>query len=324
MIAPSRNARTIGVVTIVVCLVLLVVSFRLSTLQSLFSGHGQTLHAQLADAAGIAPGDPVRIAGIEVGEVKAVHVQRDHALVDLTVDTKVRLGERTSATLSLDTLLGQSSLALTPRGAGRLADDATIPLARTTTPFSVTDALLGTGRELTPIRTADLTRALRSVTSAIDPGAPAVRTAAVGLSDLSRVVSSRETQIRTLFRQTRRIATTLAGRTTDLVTLIDNSSVITRTLLQRKQVIRSLLRTTTSLTTTVQAVIRDNQSRLTPGLKDLRSVLRVLRRNQDDLDESLRLLAPYLRYFVNLTGNGRWFDGTFAGLVPIDTRVSKE
>jgi phospholipid/cholesterol/gamma-HCH transport system substrate-binding protein len=320
MITPPRNARTIGLVGIAVAAVLLTLSFRLSTLSTLFSGGGDTLHVQLTDAAGIAPGDPVQIAGIPVGEVKAVHVQRDHALVDVKVQTDVRLGDRTTATLSLDTLLGQSSLVLVPGGTGSLADGSTIPLDRTTTPFSVTDAILGAGRELTPIRTRDLTAALRTVTAAIDPGASDVRTAAVGLSDLSRAVSRRESEVRTLFRQTRQIATTLAGRTTDLVTLIDNSAVITRTLVERQDVIRSLLRTTTGLTETVQAVIRDNQDRLTPGLRDLHRVLDVLKSNQDDLDESLRLLAPYLRYFVNLTGNGRWFDGTFAGLVPIDTR----
>lgn len=324
MITPPRNARAIGLLTIAVCIVLLTASFRLSTLSSLFSGSGRTLHAQFTDVTGIAPGDPVRIAGIAVGTVDAVHVERDHALVDLTVDTDVHLGDRTSAALSLDTLLGQSSLSLVPAGGGDLSDDATIPLDRTTTPFSVTDALLGAGRELTPIDTGQLTRALQTVSAAIDPGAGNVRTAAVGLSDLSRVVSSRETQIRTLFRQTRQIATTLSSRTTDLVTLIDNSRAITRTLLQRREVIRSLLRTTTSLTTTIQAVIRDNQARLTPGLRSLHQVLSVLKDNQDDLDESLRLLAPYLRYFVNLTGNGRWFDGTFAGLVPLDVRGGKK
>ncbi|MEZ0579427.1 MCE family protein [Nocardioides sp. MH1] len=320
MITPPRNARTLGLVGIAVAVVLLTVSFRLSTLSSLFSGGGETLHAQFSDAAGISPGDPVRIAGITVGEVEAVHVQRDHALVDLKVKTDVDLGDRTTATLSLDTLLGQSSLLLVPAGTGDLADDATIPLERTTTPFSVTDAILGAGRELTPINVKDLSAALRTVTAAIDPGADEVRTAAVGLSDLSRAVSRRESEVRTLFRQTRQIASTLAGRTTDLVTLIDNSAVITRSLVERQDVIRSLLRTTTGLTATVQAVIRDNEDQLTPGLRDLHKVLDVLRSNQDDLDESLRLLAPYLRYFVNLTGNGRWFDGTFAGLVPIDTR----
>jgi phospholipid/cholesterol/gamma-HCH transport system substrate-binding protein len=316
----KMSTRAIGLVTIAVCALLLTAAFRLSTLSALFSGGGETLHAEFTDVAGIAPGDPVRIAGIVVGTVEAVHVEEDHALVDLTVDTDVVLGDRTTAALSLDTLLGQSSLVLVPDGTGELEDGATIPLTRTTTPFSVTDALLGTGDELTPIDTAGLTKAIRTVSAAIDPAADEVRSAATGLSSLSRAVARRENEVRTLFRQTREIATTLAGRTTDLVTLIDNSDLIAQTLVQRQQVIESLLRTTGSLARAIEEVIRDNEEQITPGLTDLQAVLGVLKENQADLDESIRLLAPYLRYFLNLTGNGRWFDATIAGLVPVDVR----
>jgi phospholipid/cholesterol/gamma-HCH transport system substrate-binding protein len=317
-LAPHRHTRLVGVVTLVVMALVLTLSFRLSTLSGLFSGGGRELHAQFTDAAGIAPGDLVRVAGIDVGTVKKVSVQRDHALVDLTVHDGVSLGDRTTATLQLDTLLGQHSLALTPAGSGELASGSTIPLARTTTPFGVTDALLGTAQKLAPIDTRELTKALDTVAATIDPAAPDVRTAATGLSGLARTVSQRENEVQQLFTQTAQISATLATRSKDISTLLANSGSILQTLAERQQVIRSLLRTTSSLAATVTAVIKENQGKVTPALAHLHSVLGVLKDNQADLDESLRLLAPYLRYFLNLTGNGRWFDGTFAGLVPLD------
>lgn len=317
-LATHRHTRVVGVVTLVVIALVLTLSFRLSTLSGLFSGGGRELHAQFTDAAGIAPGDVVRVAGLEVGTVKKVSVQRDHALVDLAVRRGVRLGDRTTATLQLDTLLGQHSLALKPAGTGDLAAGSTIPLSRTTTPFGVTDALLDTAKELAPIDTKALTRALDTVAATIDPAAPDVRTAATGLSGLARTVSQREAEVKELFAQTATIATTLAGRSQDLSTLIANSGSILQTLAQREQVIRSLLQTTSSLAATVTAVIDENKGDITPALQHLHNVLGVLKANQAQLDESLRLLAPYLRYFLNVTGNGRWFDGTFAGLVPLD------
>lgn len=320
----TGRARLIGVVTLTVCALLLTVSFRLSTLSDLFSGGGQQLHAEFTDASGIAPGDPVRIAGIVAGEVDAVRVVRGHAVVDLTVDTDVRLGHRTTASLSLDTLLGQHSLVLRPVGSGSVKTDATIPLSRTSTPFGVTDALLGSAAELEPIDTARLTKAIRTVSAAIDPAAPEVRTAATGLSELAKVITTRDSQVRALFRQTSQIAGTLGRRSEDIATLIDNSALIFATLASRQQAIRSLLRTTGDLAATVSAVISENEGKVTPALRDLRRVLEVLKANQADLDESLRLLAPYVRYFVNVTGNGRWFDGTFAGLVPLDVTASTE
>ncbi|HWI42940.1 MAG TPA: MCE family protein [Nocardioides sp.] len=317
-----RHARLIGVLTFAVCVVMLTVSFRLSTLSSVFGGGGRTLQAEFTDAAGIAPGDPVRVAGLEVGKVDRVRVVRDHALVEISLDKKVKLGDRTTASLSLDTLLGQHSLVLKPAGTGTLEADGTIPLSRTETPFGVTDALLGAASELEPIDTERLTKAIRTVSAAIDPAAPEVRTAATGLSELARVVTTREDQVRALFRETARIAKTLGQRSEDVVSLIDNSSLIFATLASRQKTIHSLLRTTGSLASTVEAVIRENQGQLSPALKDLENVLGVLKDNQADLDESLRLLAPYIRYFVNVTGNGRWFDGTFAGLLPLDVTTA--
>jgi phospholipid/cholesterol/gamma-HCH transport system substrate-binding protein len=313
-----RNVRLIGVIGVIVMAMMLTVSFRLSTVSDLFSGGGTRYSAAFTDVAGIAPGDPVRIAGIVVGKVDGVRVVRDHAVVDYTVDGGPRLGDATEAALSLDTLLGQDSLELTPAGVGTLAAGTTIPLSRTTTPFGVTDALIGTGDKLATIDTAALTKAMSSVASAIDPGASEVRTAAVGLSGLAKAVGDRDQEVQALFAQTRQIAATLGARSHDITTLIDNSGLILSALQQRQQVIRSLLRTTADLSRTVTAVIDDNKGRITPALRHLHTVLDVLVANQSNLDESLRLLAPYLRYFTNLTGNGRWFDGTFAGLLPVD------
>lgn len=313
-----RNVRVIGTIGVIVMALMLTVSFRLSTLSDLFTSGGTRYSASFTDVAGIAPGDPVRIAGIVVGKVDGVRVVRDHAVVDYTVRNAPHLGAATEAALSLDTLLGQNSLELVPAGDGTLAPGATIPLSRTTTPFGVTDALLGTARAIAPIDTAELTKALTTVSAAIDPGAPEVRTAATGLSGLAKAVGDRDQQVQELFAQTAQISATLASRSDDIRSLIDNSGLILQTLDRRRQVIQALLSTTADLARTVTGVINDSKGRITPALRHLHAVLDVLVANQANLDESLRLLAPYLRYFTNLTGNGRWFDGTFAGLVPVD------
>lgn len=316
----SRRTRLVGVVTLVAAALLLVTSFRLETLSGILAGGGVRYSAEFTDVAGIDPGDPVRIAGITVGTVDGVHVDGDRAIVDLTVRDAPPLGDRTTAALSLDTLLGQSSLVLNPAGSGRLPANARIPLSRTSTPFGVTDALLGSAEAIEPIHTKRLTQALTTVAGALDPAAPEVRTAATGLSALARAVGERDRQVRALFSETAKISSTLAGRSRTITALIRDSGSILVALQNRQQVIRDLLRDTGRLTATVSAVIEENRGQVGPALRSLHTVLTVLRDNQDDLDESLRLMAPYLRYFTNVIGNGRWFDGTFAGLVPFDTR----
>lgn len=320
MTTDSRNVRLVGAISLAVMALLLLVSFRLDTLAAIFGGGGTTYSAAFTDAVGIAPDDPVRVAGIPVGTVDDVRVAGDHAIVDMTLEDVPRLGDRTTASLSLDTLLGQHSLVLDSQGTGTLAPGATIPLSRTTTPFGITDALQGTAKELQPIDMRQLTKALGTVSGALDSAAPQVRSAATGLSALSRTVSERDQQVRRLFAATADISSTLARRSGSITRVIDNSGRILVTLDRRQQVIRSLLRDTGRLAATVRGVIKDNQGEITPGMKKLRVVLGVLRDNQANLDESLRLLAPYLRYFTNVIGNGRWFDGYVAGLVPLELR----
>ena len=42
----------------------------------------------------------------------------------------------------------------------------------------------------------------------------------------------------------------------------------------------------------------------------------MLQRNQDSLDRSIELFAPFTRLFANVLGNGRWFDTYICGLLP--------
>ena len=65
----------------------------------------------------------------------------------------------------------------------------------------------------------------------------------------------------------------------------------------------------------------DNQAQLKPALDELDRVTTILARNQDNLSESLRSLAPYVRMFNNVIGNGRWFEGYICGLLPPPTDV---
>lgn len=42
----------------------------------------------------------------------------------------------------------------------------------------------------------------------------------------------------------------------------------------------------------------------------------MLQRNQDNLNRSLEMFAPFTRLFSNVVGNGRWFDSYVCGLLP--------
>ena len=99
---------------------------------------------------GLENGDFVRIAGVEVGQVKKVEIQPDTtALVEFTADDSVVLTEGSRAVIRYDDLIGGRYLALEEGTGGtkKLNAGDTIPLARTSPALDL-DALIGGFRPL--------------------------------------------------------------------------------------------------------------------------------------------------------------------------------
>jgi len=82
----------------------------------------------------------------------------------------------------------------------------------------------------------------------------------------------------------------------------------------RRDAIHSLLVNTSNLAAQLEGLVADNQKTIGPMLANLNGVLTLLKNNQDNLDRSLELMAPFYRVFENALGNGRWFDNYICNL----------
>jgi phospholipid/cholesterol/gamma-HCH transport system substrate-binding protein len=63
--------------------------------------------------------------------------------------------------------------------------------------------------------------------------------------------------------------------------------------------------------------VRDTRADLKPALDHLDNVVDVLNKNQENLDNSLRLMAPFYRVFASTLGNGPWFDTYIQNMPPV-------
>jgi len=110
----------------------------------------KTYNAVFSNVTGLENGDFVRIAGVEVGQVKKVSIQPDtSALVEFSADDSVVLTEGSRAVIRYDDLIGGRYLALEEGTGGtrKLEAGDTIPLARTSPALDL-DALIGGFRPL--------------------------------------------------------------------------------------------------------------------------------------------------------------------------------
>ena len=306
----ERNPVPIGAIGIAAILILLLLAFNADKLPLI--GGGTTYKAMFTDASGLKPGDDVRIAGVKVGKVSSVDLHGALVEVGLKVDSGTHVGPDSKADIKIKTLLGQKYVALTPEGAGTLKD--AIPVAQTTTPLDVTDAFIGLGRRAGAIDTKQLAQAFDTLSAAFKNTPPYVHESLRGLQRLSTSIASRDGQLHVLLSRANSVTSTLANRDAEIAKLINDSNLILQTVYQQRVVVHKLLVDTTAVSQQLAGLVRDNRAIIGPALANLEKTLTILQRNQDNLDETIHLAAPFIRDFTDVLGNGRWFDTTLWNL----------
>src|ERR1700758_4393696 len=175
-------------------------------------GQGNTSAADFTNVSGLKTGQFVRIAGVEVGQVKKISVNRDATVrVEFSTDASVVLTEGTRAVIRYDNLVGGRFMAL-EEGTGsltKLKPGQTIPVARTEPALDL-DALLG---------------GFRPLFRALDPGK---------VNELSgQLVEAFQGQgptIGTFLDQAAAVTNTLADRDLLIGQVVDNLNVVLGTL----------------------------------------------------------------------------------------------
>ena len=311
----ERNPVIIGAVSLAVLLALLAAAFNAQNLPLI--GGGDTYKASFSEAGGLKANDEVRIAGVRVGKVTEVELAGNKVDVSFKVDSPSKFGNRTGAQIKVKTLLGDMFLALVPDGPGQLEEGSTIPVSRTTSPYDVVDAFEGLADRAARIDTDQLGDSLDTLADLTKDTPAAFQGTLRGLSRLSETVASRNDQINELLKNLDSVSGVLARRDQDIVALMRDSDTLMRALVARRQAVHQLLVSTSRLSSELTLLVKQSRADLKPALQNLQGVVNLLLKNQANLDESLRLMAPFYRVFANTLGTGPWFDTWISNMPPI-------
>jgi phospholipid/cholesterol/gamma-HCH transport system substrate-binding protein len=311
----ERNPVVIGAVSLAVIALLILGAFRAQDLPLI--GGGDTYYAAFSEAGGLKVNDEVRIAGVRVGKVQTVELAGDHVRVAFKVQKGVDFGRDTAAAIKVKTLLGAMYLSLEPAGAGQLPQGSEIPVSRTQSPYDVVQAFSGLARTSEQIRTQQLARSLTTLADLTRDTPTNFRHALAGVSALSSNLASRDAQIGTLLQNLHSVSQTLNSRDQDIVGLMRDSAVLFKAIDKRRLAIHHLLTSTSQLSVELTRLVRQSRGDLKPALTHLSSVVDVLNKDSDQIDQSLRLMAPFYRVFANTLGNGPWFDTYIQNMPPV-------
>jgi phospholipid/cholesterol/gamma-HCH transport system substrate-binding protein len=298
----------IGVVFIAAMAVLLLLSFNLDKLP-FTSGTGY--HAAFARADGLRKGDRVMVGGVAVGKVTSVGLEGTHVRISFTVTNgKVHLGQDSTASIQIATLLGNKYLALDPLGPGEWPSNKELPLSHTHNVFDVEPALQGLASTAGNIDTNQLATALDTMAQTFKNSPQSIRSMLTGLSRLSTTIASRDQQLGELLGHADVLTGVLAQRRQDFTRIFGSGDQLLQLLKRRQAVVSSLLTNTTALSRQLSGLVHDNQASIGPALAHLHGVLGVLNAHQSNLDQIIKELYVFVRGEVDATGSGPWFDGT--------------
>jgi phospholipid/cholesterol/gamma-HCH transport system substrate-binding protein len=237
--------------------------------------------------------------------------------VTFRVKTDSAFGTQTGAAIKVKTLLGAMFLAVQPAGEGQLPNEAEIPVERTTSPYDVVEAFQGLAETSEAIDTDRLADSLTVLADLTRNTPDEFREALDGVSQLSGNLADRDAQINSLLSNLGKVSGILDERDQDIVKLMRDSDVVFRAVVARREAVHNLLTSTSQLSKELTLLVRQSRADLKPALTHLDNVVQVLNKNEDNLDKSLRLMAPFYRVFANTLGTGPWFDTYIQNLPPV-------
>ncbi|MDT5358543.1 MAG: phospholipid/cholesterol/gamma-HCH transport system substrate-binding protein [Mycobacterium sp.] len=311
MARPDNNPTRTGIFGIVLVACLVLVSFGYTKLP--FWPQGKDYEAYFTDAGGISPGNDVAVSGIKVGQVSSVELAGDAAKVTFTVDRDIKVGDQSLVAIKTDTVLGQKSLAVTPGGTG---SSTTIPLGRTTTPYTLNTALQDLGGNASALDKPKFEQALQTLTDTLRDATPQLRGALDGVANLSRSLNKRDEALEQLLAHAKRVSDTLAQRAGQVNQLVTDGNLLFSALDERRQALSNLIGGIDDVSRQLSGFVGDNRREIGPALQKLNAVMDNLLERRAHIGEALRRLPPYATALGEVVGSGPGFQINLYGLPP--------
>lgn len=268
--------------------------------------------AELANASGLTGGDPVYVAGVPAGRVEDVTLARDRVRVGFRLDKAQALGNRTTVTVRLRTVLGKRFLDVMPAGVPNSTangvDPRIIPLSRTTVPYSLDEVGRKAADTAEHVDQQPLTAMMNTLAETMPGNSAELGQALAGISAASSAFAENGDKIDEILRISRQMAEMLSHQTDSLADTAANAQYIVSSLAARRQALTDIVTNLTAIMRQLAAIYTDKQADFSSLIAGLTAVTGTLKANVDKIDQTLQQMPPAIRAVTNATGNGNWAD----------------
>ncbi|MFE3292210.1 MCE family protein [Rhodococcus sp. NPDC059234] len=310
----ESQAVRVGVVGLAVTAAVVLAALQYQKLQ--FVKSGASYSAVFEDASGLAPGDEVNSAGVKIGTVETIAVERGHARVDFTLDGAVGMGESTAAAITTMSLLGRRAVTLDLAGDGLIPVGGRIPLERTRSAYSLPAVLGDLTTTVQDIHLDRLSASLDEVGKVMADSAPSLRPALDGVARISDSLTRRDDTLRALLADANKVAGVLAERGPQVNSLLVDGNALLGELARRQGALSEVIANVSAVSTQLSGLVHDNEAQLTPALDKLNTVVGILQKNRDNLAQGIDGLGTYVGTLGDTVASGPFYYAYVQNLMP--------
>lgn len=301
-----------GLMGIIILLLVIGVGQSFASVPMLFAS--PTYYAQFSDTGGLSGGDKVRIAGVDVGQVRSMEIDGDRVVIGFSLGgTQIGTGSR--AAIRTDTILGRRNLEIEPRGSEPLRANGVLPLGQTTTPYQIYDAFFDLSNSAAGWDTKTVRESLNVLSETIDQTYPHLSAALDGVARFSETIGDRDDQIKQLLANANKVAGILGNRSQQINQLFVNAQSLLAAVNERNYAVGQLLERVANFSAQVRGVIDDNPN-LNRVLEQLRVISDILANRKMDIGETLSTLAKFMVSLGEALASGPYFKVMLVNLAP--------
>jgi phospholipid/cholesterol/gamma-HCH transport system substrate-binding protein len=272
-------------------------------------GPKKTYHAIFTDATGLISGDDVRIAGVQVGQVTGINLDRGNlADVTFTLRNNIPLSVSTQAALRYRNIVGQRYLAL-DEGAGSgtpLASGGTIPLSQTQPALDLNALFNGFRPLLNSIDPSQVNQLAYSIIQVFQGEGGTIDSLLGQVASLTSTLADHSTVIDQLIQNLNSVLGTVDAHSTQLTELVGNLKDLVSGLATDRTAIGNSLTGINQLEATTGNLLTQARPPLKGDIAGLGKVAGTLSASQGQLQTWLNGLPGELAGIGNVASYGSW------------------
>lgn len=284
----------------------------------------RSFEAIFTDASGLATNDSVKIAGVDVGKVTSIKIERGQAVVGFKVRNGVRLGNDSQVAIRWRNLLGLRYVYLYPAGDGDLEPGHRFPVERT-----VVAADFGTLlARLTPVlRSLDPEASnivVRSLSEAITGRQAQIQRLVNEAGSVTQTLADRDVQVSRILQNSATVTDAYARRQAALAELIENFRKVSETVAARNDVIESTITEVADVQAQLGKQLDENDPNIRATVAKLDEITQILNRNHENVEDIVAGLGRALAFYHRTSRWGQWFNVRVVGFSKAETPILSE